>query len=110
MRQGHEDQESRADDEQVNAKVKQQHAREMDLAEERQMKVRGERGEEWKLQPPGTQPRACGCEQPEADPDEWMNAKARLDPDGASHHVLRDDGRCHDEAADESSTRCMMPI
>ena len=76
----------------------------MDVTQDRQMKVRGERGEKGKRE--STSAQACGRsgKEPEADPTQGMNPKARLYPDGAADHVLGDDGGGHDEAADEYAT------
>ena len=50
-------------------------------------------------------PAAAAASRPKPIQLERMNAQARLDPDRAAHHVLRDDGGRHDQATDESAAR-----
>ncbi|KAG0736792.1 hypothetical protein G6F24_018206 [Rhizopus arrhizus] len=75
----------------------------MDVADERQRDIPGQRGQERLVGQPRGHRRDAGGQQADPDPVLRVEPAARLHPVHAAHHVLQDDGGGEDQSADKAA-------
>src|SRR5690606_37352865 len=89
--------------------VEQQHGGQVDVADDGKDQVQAVGGQEGLGRPPDRHGGGARGQQAHGDPVLRMDAGPRFDPDDAADHVLQDDGGGHDQPADESAARQVVP-